>query len=88
MKMNNFTIPPLGARPAFLSASARITELAEAIARTSSRAENYVDYIERWAREILAQVNIMREFAEYDHQKSEYMRAIEKTENEDSDGEF
>ena len=53
--------PILGCTPSYIVAGRRIAELAEAIERTSCEAEHYYGHIEMWAREIVSQVNIIKE---------------------------
>ncbi len=52
--------PPLGCRPYYISASERIKELAEAIARNADRADLYGGHIEIWAYEILYQLAMLK----------------------------
>ncbi len=50
--MNDYTKPPLGASPAYISAENRIKELAEAISRASVEGRNYTGHITLLAKEI------------------------------------
>ena len=58
--MEDYTKPPLGAPPAFISAESRIKELAEAISRASCAGRNYTGHITLWAKEIIWQCEIMQ----------------------------
>jgi hypothetical protein len=58
--MNDYTKPPLGASPAYISAENRIKELAEAISRASVEGRNYIGHITLWAKEIIWQCEIMQ----------------------------
>lgn len=59
---NNYTKPPLGVCPADLRCSVRIEELADAISRAAAEgdAKRYISKITLWAKEILAQVEIIK----------------------------
>lgn len=59
--MANNDMPILGCAPSYVRAGARITELAEAIERVSVESEHYYGHIEMWAREIISQVNVIKE---------------------------
>ena len=66
--MNDYgcTKPPLGATHAYINSGRRIKELAEAIVRSSDEAEHYTGTIEKWSREILMQLEIIRAMVEYE----------------------
>lgn len=51
--MNDYTKPPLGARPVYISSGERIKDLADAISRASCEANNYIGHISTWAEEII-----------------------------------
>lgn len=62
--MNNeifkdYTKPPLGASPAYITAEKRIKELADAISRTSEHGRSYPGHITLWAKEIIWQCALM-----------------------------
>ena len=70
--MNDYTKPPLGASPAYISAENRIKELAEAISRASVEGRYYTGHITLWAKEIIWQCDIMQKSdKEYIGQKNE-----------------
>lgn len=52
--------PPIGARPAYITSGARIKELAKAISRYADNASDYPDSIERWAKEIIIHIDLLR----------------------------
>lgn len=58
MMDENIKKPPLGARPNWVVAYPRITELAEAIERYSKELDG-ADLIKYWAKEIVAQCDII-----------------------------
>ena len=58
--MNDYTKPPLGASPAYITAENRIKELAEAISRASVEGRNYTGHITLWAKEIIWQCEIIQ----------------------------
>lgn len=70
--MSDYTKPPLGATPAYISSGRRIKELAEAISRASEEANNYPGHIEMWAHEIMDHVDIIRN---YEYHCPERMKA-------------
>lgn len=63
--MSRLTIgePPLGCAPAYVRSGERIKELADAISRASDEAQNYPGHITKWAQEIIAQCDIIKNFA-------------------------
>ena len=62
MASENNCKPPLGVCPANLRCSVRIEELADAISRAAAEgdADRYINKITLWAKEILAQVEIIK----------------------------
>ena len=62
MANENNCKPPLGVCPADLRCSVRIEELADAISRAAAEgsARCYINKITLWAKEILAQVEIIK----------------------------
>lgn len=62
----DYTKPPLGASPAYITAENRIKELAEAISRASVVGKHYIGHITLWANEIIWQCEIMKKEEEFD----------------------
>lgn len=67
-EFKNFTKPPLGATPAWLSAETRIDELSAAIQRVVKEGQTrfYHGTISVWAEQIIAQCKIIEEFDKYE----------------------
>lgn len=63
-EFHNYTKPPLGAAPAYISAENRIKELADAISRTSEQGRFYTGHITLWAREIILLCELMEKIKE------------------------
>lgn len=53
----------LGCAPAYVESGRRIKDLADAIGRASGEAQGYSEYIKKWAQEIIAQCDIIENFA-------------------------
>ena len=51
--------PPLGAKPYYIASGDRIHELAEAINRHAGSPNRNLDYMRKWAREIIAQCDLI-----------------------------
>lgn len=60
--MNEYKKPPLGCRPCYIAAGERIQELASAIKRYATEPENYSYKIQKWAKEIVSQCDIVVDF--------------------------
>lgn len=59
--MSEFTKPPIGCTPAFISSSCRIEELAEAIIRNVRSEKMNAENVKTWAKEIIHHCEILEE---------------------------
>ena len=72
--MNLYDKPLLGCAPSYIPASERIQNLAEAIYRFGSMAEQYPGHIKKWAKEIIFQCDIIEEFYSQELKRSEMIK--------------